>query len=290
MVALKLQQFQYELKKFSLRHLWRLVFSMLFGPSDSPPQGMGDVYCRHKPTLPLDAEQCKATDQHTPQNTRAHRITATPTHCHTYGPFLQLYKATKHILCWIGTAKTMVPKKTQKCGNTGPSCLDKHVLGQRGGGYAAEDNLAQLVSCRPMTTALLSLRHMHRHSHTTTAYTRRVPAQTLPTIPHSLCPAALQWLPPSAVALIALHFHHPTASGLCLDCHRPDLDCNLSCPDKKAAKHSTRRAQFQTRQSTKHYVAVQKCILCYANWMCFTKQHSALSPNASLQFGQYQNL
>ena len=47
-------------------------------------------------------------------------------------PSCSLSKATNHILYWIGTAKTMVPKKTQKCGNTGSPCLDKPVLGQGG--------------------------------------------------------------------------------------------------------------------------------------------------------------
>ena len=40
MVALKLQQFRYNLQKMFLRRLHRLVFRMLFGPSDgSPPPG-----------------------------------------------------------------------------------------------------------------------------------------------------------------------------------------------------------------------------------------------------------
>ena len=42
-----------------------------------------------------------------------------------------LHKATNHILHRIRTAKTMVPKKAQKCRNTGSSCLHKFVLGQR---------------------------------------------------------------------------------------------------------------------------------------------------------------
>ena len=40
-------------------------------------------------------------------------------------------------LYWIGAAKTMVKKKTQKCGNTASPCLDKPVLGQGGGGGEA---------------------------------------------------------------------------------------------------------------------------------------------------------
>ena len=52
--------------------------------------------------------------------------TLTPTHI---DPSCSLHKAKKHILYWIGTAKTMVPKKVKTCGNrgrrvwTGP-CLD----------------------------------------------------------------------------------------------------------------------------------------------------------------------
>ena len=50
-------------------------------------------------------------------------------------PFCSRHKATDNrILDWIGTAKTMVPKKTQKCGNRGSPCLDMPVLGQHGGG------------------------------------------------------------------------------------------------------------------------------------------------------------
>ena len=45
---------------------------------------------------------------------------------HSYSP----HKAANRILCWMGTTKTTVPKKSQKCGNTGSLCLDKPVLGQ----------------------------------------------------------------------------------------------------------------------------------------------------------------
>ena len=34
-------------------------------------------------------------------------------------PSCSLHKATNYILYWIGTSKMMVPKKIQKCGNTG---------------------------------------------------------------------------------------------------------------------------------------------------------------------------
>ena len=40
-------------------------------------------------------------------------------------PSCRLHKAANHIFCWIGPIKTMVPKKPQKCRNTGPPCLGK---------------------------------------------------------------------------------------------------------------------------------------------------------------------
>ena len=43
MVALNLQQFQYNLKKVVLRRLWRLVFPMLFCQSDAPTIGGGGL-------------------------------------------------------------------------------------------------------------------------------------------------------------------------------------------------------------------------------------------------------
>ena len=49
-------------------------------------------------------------------------------------PSCSPHKATNHILYWIANPKTMVPKKTQKCGNTRSPCLDKPVLGRGGGG------------------------------------------------------------------------------------------------------------------------------------------------------------
>ena len=36
-------QFQCNLRKIFLRHLWRLVVPMLFGPSDGPPHGRGGI-------------------------------------------------------------------------------------------------------------------------------------------------------------------------------------------------------------------------------------------------------
>ena len=50
-------------------------------------------------------------------------------------PSCSLHTATNHILYWIGTATTMVPKKTRKCGNTGLLCSDNLVLVQRGVGW-----------------------------------------------------------------------------------------------------------------------------------------------------------
>ena len=47
-------------------------------------------------------------------------------------PSCGLHKATNHILYWIGTTKTMVPKKIEKGGKTGSPCLDKPVSGQGG--------------------------------------------------------------------------------------------------------------------------------------------------------------
>ena len=41
MVALKMQQVQYNLKKNFLRRLWRLVIPMLFGGSDGSPRRGG---------------------------------------------------------------------------------------------------------------------------------------------------------------------------------------------------------------------------------------------------------
>ena len=43
MVALKLQQFQYYLKKIFLRRLWRLVFPRLLGGSDAFKGGGGTL-------------------------------------------------------------------------------------------------------------------------------------------------------------------------------------------------------------------------------------------------------
>ena len=36
-----------------------------------------------------------------------------------------LHNAPNRILCWSGTAKTMIPKQTRKCGHTGSPCHAK---------------------------------------------------------------------------------------------------------------------------------------------------------------------
>ena len=48
-------------------------------------------------------------------------------------PSCSPHKVMNHILYRIGTAKTMVPKKTQKCGNTGSPYLDKPMVDKLGG-------------------------------------------------------------------------------------------------------------------------------------------------------------
>ena len=48
-------------------------------------------------------------------------------------PCCSLHTAKNQIICWIGTAKTTVPEKNKKCGNTGLPCLDKPMSGQGGG-------------------------------------------------------------------------------------------------------------------------------------------------------------
>ena len=50
-------------------------------------------------------------------------------------PSCSLHNAAHHLLDWIGTPKTMVQKKVQKCGNTRSPCLDKPVLGHCGLGW-----------------------------------------------------------------------------------------------------------------------------------------------------------
>ena len=47
-------------------------------------------------------------------------------------PSRSLHKTTARMLYWNGTTKTMVPKRAQKCGNTGLRCLDMPVLGRGG--------------------------------------------------------------------------------------------------------------------------------------------------------------
>ena len=84
-----------------------------------------------QPSPFMTAKGCP-TAQHAPQNTRAHGITATPTLCHTYGLFL--HKATNHILHWIRTAKTMIPKKNPKVRKHGVALFGQARVRTRGGG------------------------------------------------------------------------------------------------------------------------------------------------------------
>ena len=116
--------------------------------------------CRHKPTPPLhDYKRASNRPSHTPE----HKSTWNYTYTNTLIPILALPAASqsyKPILYWIGTAKTMVPKKAQKCGNLESPCLDKPVSGQGGGGGryththelpAASSSLYHSFRCRPST-------------------------------------------------------------------------------------------------------------------------------------------
>ena len=51
------------------------------------------------------------------------------------GPSRSPHNATDHSLSGIGPATPMIPKKAQKCGNTGSPYLDRCVSGKGGGGY-----------------------------------------------------------------------------------------------------------------------------------------------------------
>ena len=59
-------------------------------------------------------------------------------------PFCSLHKAANQIVQWIRTPKRTVPKKVKKCRNRGLLCLDKLVLGQRGGVWGEEMNTVGL--------------------------------------------------------------------------------------------------------------------------------------------------
>jgi hypothetical protein len=87
--------------------------------------------CKHKPTR---ASKHDNTKQQASMHPRTQEDMELQLHHHFathIDPSCSLHQATNHILYWIGTATTMVPKnKTQKCGNTGSSCLDKPMLGK----------------------------------------------------------------------------------------------------------------------------------------------------------------
>ena len=113
-------------------------------PADPPPQVLGSR-CLHRPVLPRStshgthvadiSEPYPSKHENTKQQTSRHprtqkRMESQP-HQHfdtRVDPSCSLHKATNRVLYWIGTAKTMVPKKTQKCQNTRSPCLDKPLL------------------------------------------------------------------------------------------------------------------------------------------------------------------
>ena len=65
-----------------------------------------------------------------------------------YDPSCSLHSPTNLSLHWIGTAKTMDPKKAEKCRNMELPCFDKHVLGRGGGGLHECCRHAQLHPLR----------------------------------------------------------------------------------------------------------------------------------------------
>ena len=91
------------------------------------------------PTPLHDYKRVSKRPPHTPEHNSAWKYSYTNTLPPTLTLPAALHNATHHLLYWIGTAKPMVPKKAQKCGNTGSPCLDKPVFGQRrrggGGGF-----------------------------------------------------------------------------------------------------------------------------------------------------------
>ena len=88
---------------------------------------------------PFTATKGCPTRQHTPPNTRAHGITATPILDHPHGPVPQPSQRYKphSLLDW--TRENDGSKKTQKCGNMGPPCADKPAVGQGGEGKTAAE-------------------------------------------------------------------------------------------------------------------------------------------------------
>ena len=83
--------------------------------------------CRHKPTLPLhDYKRVSNRPAYTPR-TQEHTELQLHRHFDVHvDPSCSLHKATNHILYWIGTAETIVPKKAQKCGRKpdGGGCIE----------------------------------------------------------------------------------------------------------------------------------------------------------------------
>ena len=108
--------------------------------------------CRHKTTNPSKQDNAKQQAGTHPR-TQKHMELQLHDHFDTHiDPSCRAHEATNHILYHLGTAKTMVPKKTQKCGNVGLPCLDKPVFGQGVGGTSAGPVLKarnQTTNCRP---------------------------------------------------------------------------------------------------------------------------------------------
>ena len=90
--------------------------------------------CRHKSTLP---PQNMTVQSNRPAYTPEHKSTWNDSYVNTLPPILtpscSLHNAANHVLFWIGTAKAMVPKKTQKCGNRGRRVWTSPCEDGRGG-------------------------------------------------------------------------------------------------------------------------------------------------------------
>ena len=76
----------------------------------------------------------KSTDQHTPQNTRAHGVAATPTLCHPYGPFLQPTQSYKPHSLLDRVCKDDGPKKDPKARKHRVAVFGQARVRTRGGG------------------------------------------------------------------------------------------------------------------------------------------------------------
>ena len=83
--------------------------------------------CRHKPTPPLKTQQSEQKGvQQANIHPRTQKHMKLQLHQHFdahVDPSRSLLKATNHIPHRFGTAKTMVPKKAQKCRNSWSPCL-----------------------------------------------------------------------------------------------------------------------------------------------------------------------